>query len=191
MESNYPDMEKVFPTIKTKRLLLNEISQNDKEAVYELFADAEVVKYYDLDAFNDIEQAVKIIETFKARFIDSVGIRWAIRHPDNLRLLGTCGFNSYSFGRVASIGYDLATTYWGKGYATEVIGAMTRLAFNGGLPVKVNRIEALTIPGNIASERALEKNGFIYEGLLREKGYWKDRYHDMKIFSLLARERKQ
>jgi len=88
--------------------------------------------------------------------------------------------------RSATIGYDLNRDYWGRGITTEALRSIIRYAFSGKLPCPiVNRIQADTIPGNIASEKVLLKLGFVEEGIRRQSGYWKDQYHDLKCFGLL------
>ncbi|WP_244615443.1 GNAT family N-acetyltransferase [Rhizobium rhododendri] len=49
---------------------------------------------------------------------------------------------------------------------TEAVEAVTRCGFTD---FSLNRIEAWTLPGNVASDRVLEKAGFCYEGTLRQK----------------------
>ena len=83
-----------FPELETSRLTLNQLSSNDSEALFKIFSDKEVVKFYDIEAYDTEEQALKLIEFFNARFIDGVGIRWAIRLKSTNQLIGTCGFNS-------------------------------------------------------------------------------------------------
>ena len=68
-----------FPELETSRLTLNQLSSNDSEALFKIFSDKEVVKFYDIEAYDAEEQSLKLIEFFNARFIDGVGIRWAIR----------------------------------------------------------------------------------------------------------------
>jgi [ribosomal protein S5]-alanine N-acetyltransferase len=64
-----------------------------------------------------------------------------------------------------------------------------RFGFSGCLPCGVlNRIQGDTVPGNVASEEVLKKSGFKEEGLLRESGYWKGRFHDLKCFGLIKTE---
>lgn len=48
--------------------------------------------------------------------------------------------------------------------------------------------QADTIPGNSASESLLRRLGFKEEGLRRECGYWKNKFHDLKCFGLLRTE---
>jgi len=52
------------------------------------------------------------------------------------------------------------------------------VALAGILPCgPLHRIQADTVPGNYRSEELLRKLGFKEEGLRRDAGYWKGRYH--------------
>ena len=79
-------------------------------------------------------------------------------------------------GCKAELGYVISRKYWSNGFATEAIKLAIR---NGFEDLAVERIEAFVDPANIASQRVLEKNGFVKEGLLRnwvvQKGVVKDR----------------
>jgi hypothetical protein len=46
-----------FPLLETRRLLLRQPQVGDEEALFRIFSDAEVMQYYDMDAFTSIEQA--------------------------------------------------------------------------------------------------------------------------------------
>ncbi|MEJ2407349.1 MAG: GNAT family protein [Candidatus Thiodiazotropha sp.] len=179
-----------FPEISTDRLRLNEIGEDDAKALFQHFSNKEVVEFYDLEAFEQLEQAQKLIALFKQRFDDALGIRWAIRMKNSDRFIGTCGFNSWNQRMKSTvIGYDISREFWGHGYATEAIHGIVNAAFSGDLPCgRINRIQADTLPGNFASEAVLSKVGFKEEGLLRESGYWKGRYHDLKCFGLIRSE---
>lgn len=179
-----------FPILETNKLVLNEIIQNDIEALYELFSNDEVTKYYDLESFQSLQQAEDLIKLVKTRFTKSLGIRWAIRLKGTEKCIGTCGFNSWNQkSHSATIGYDLNKEHWGKGITSEALYGIIQTAFNGMLPCNnINRIQADTVPGNFASEAVLKKLGFKEEGILRQSGYWKNSYHDLKCFSLLRNE---
>ena len=180
----------IFPELATKRLKLTRITLDDARSVFELFSNPQVVAFYDLEIFNTHDQATKLIELFQTRFESFAGIRWAIRRGDSGELIGTCGFNTWNGKmRNAVIGYDLKPEYWNQGLATEALAATIRAAFAGVLPCgSLHRIQADTVPGNIASEKVLLKLGFKEEGLRRECGYWKGGYHDLKCFGLLKTE---
>jgi ribosomal-protein-alanine N-acetyltransferase len=179
-----------FPELKTNRLSLTRILSSDVEAIFALFSNPDVIKFYDLDAFTERSQAEKIIGVYDARFEASSGIRWAIRKKKSNELIGTCGYNSWSGKmRNATIGYDLRPEYWGMGLTTEAVREILRKGFSGGLPCgSLHRIQADTIPGNVASEKMLIKLGFKEEGVRRESAYIHGRFVDMKCFGLLKRE---
>ncbi|MCI0507806.1 MAG: GNAT family N-acetyltransferase [Gammaproteobacteria bacterium] len=182
-----------FPEFRTKRLWLTKITSSDVESIFELFSSPDVVKYYDLEVFNERAQAEQLIRLFESRHESSLGIRWAIRPKETGQLIGTCGFNSWSEKmRNATIGYDLKPEYWNRGIATEALFEIIRAAFAGLLPCgALHRIQADTIPGNVASEKVLLKLGFKEEGTRRECAYLRGSYHDMKYFGLLRTDFKE
>ena len=179
-----------FPELISHRLRLNRINSSDVESIFDLFSSPAVVKYYDLEAFNERSQAESLVHLFEERYASSLGIRWAIRLKESDKLIGTCGFNSWSEKmRNASIGYDLKPKFWNRGISTEAISEIIHAAFSGLLPCgPLHRIQADTIPGNVASEKVLLKVGFKEEGTRRECAYLKGGFRDMKCYGLLRHE---
>ena len=180
----------VFPSLETERLLLTELRVDDEADLFSLFSNPSVVEYYDLDVFREHSQAANLISLFKSRYEEQQGIRWAIRLKLSGRLIGTCGFNSWSSKmHNAVIGYDLLPEFWRQGYSSEAVRAIISAGFAGKLPCgELHRVQADTVPGNSASESLLRQLGFKEEGLRRECGYWKNKYHDLKCFGLLRSE---
>ena len=180
----------VFPSLETERLLLTELQPDDEKSIFTLFSNPAVVEYYDLEAFCEQHQATNLISLFKTRYEEKQGIRWAIRLKTTGQLIGTCGFNSWSSKmRNAVIGYDLLPEFWRQGYAFEAVHAIVKAGFSGVLACgELHRIQADTVPGNDASELLLYKLGFKQEGLRRECGFWKNKFHDLKCFGLLRSE---
>ena len=66
--------------------------------------------------------------------------------------------------RSAEIGYWLGEAYWGRGIATEAVGALTRWGIE---TFDLVRVDAHVFAPNVASARVLEKNGYVLEGRLR------------------------
>ena len=177
-----------FPILKTPRLVLRDLRPSDDLALFEVFKDEEVTRYYDTDVFTDITQAQELITFLNTRYEKGTGIRWAITRQGEDQLIGTIGFNSWNkASQVGVIGYELAKPYWNQGIISEALQAMLDFGFSTDT---VNRVEALVMPGNIASVRVLRKYNFQLEGLLREKGYWKGAFHDLEMYALLKREYK-
>jgi RimJ/RimL family protein N-acetyltransferase len=67
--------------------------------------------------------------------------------------------------RSAEIGYWLGETYWGKGIATDAVGALT--AGYGFKALDLTRVFAVPFASSSTSVRVLEKCGYIREGVMR------------------------
>ena len=176
-------MGDVFPVIETERLVLRELREGDAQAVFQIFGDDAVTRYYDLATFTSVEQARLLISRMNARNASRDALRWGIALKENDAVIGTGGFNQFVRGWFrASIGYDLARAHWNKGYMTEALRAMVRYGFEHA---ELHRIEALVVPGNDASARVLTKAGFRHEGLLRDYAYWKNQFWDLNMYALV------
>ncbi|MCJ8282257.1 MAG: GNAT family N-acetyltransferase [Rivularia sp. ALOHA_DT_140] len=178
-----------FPELETQNLILRQVNQSDIKSIFNHFSDKEVLRYHDLEAFNNIEQAKNIIVSFYEKFQNNQMIRWGIARKEDNIIIGTCGYHNWlqkSF--IAEIGYELSKAYWRQGIMTEALTAMIKFGFE---KMDLNRIEATVMLDNIASMTLLEKLGFTQEGILREYGFWKGEFHDLKMFSLLKKEASQ
>ena len=175
-----------IPEIQTDRLILKKITPHDSHGVLAIFSDPMVVKFYDIQPITNQAEALRLIEGFAAWFKLSEAIRWGIWHTETNQLIGTCCFDQIhpQFRRV-NLGYNLATQFWGQGFASEACRAIIELAFREGLKTAVNRIQAITIPENAKSEMVLKRLGFQCEGLLRDYGYWEGQPRNMNMFCLI------
>ncbi|MCB8942908.1 MAG: GNAT family N-acetyltransferase [Ardenticatenaceae bacterium] len=175
-----------FPQLETERCVLREIQMADAEAVFACFNDDEVTRYYDQPTFTDVEQAEKLILHMRQGFRDRRSIRWGIARKEDNWLMGTCGYNGWNrAAHKTAVGYELAQPYWQQGIMTEVLTAVLAFGFQR---MKLNRVEALVMPGNVGSEKVLAKLGFQREGLLRQYAYFKEQYYDLQMFALLKAE---
>jgi RimJ/RimL family protein N-acetyltransferase len=75
----------------------------------------------------------------------------------------------------AELGYFIGKEYWGKGYASEAIKLMVEYGFRN---FPIERIFARPFGSNLASQRVLEKAGFVLEarinGILIKNGKIED-----------------
>lgn len=85
----------------------------------------------------------------------------------------------------AELSFWLAVEAWGQGYMTEVVQTMLRYAF---ADLGLNRLYAYHMERNPASGRVLEKNGFLREGLLRERVRKWNRYEDVALWAIVRRD---
>jgi len=175
----------VFPEISTERLNLREIKHEDAKSIYKLLSDPEVIKYDTFELFTDIKQAEDLIQWFGEEFIQKRAIFWGICLKNNSEVIGFCKCEIEVPKVRADLGYDLKSEYWNMGIMTETISAIIEYTLNN---IGVNRIEAAVSTENHGSIRVLEKVGFIKEGILRGRSYWKGNCHDMMMFSILKNE---
>jgi len=112
------------------------------------------------------------------------GCAWIIEHSRSRAIVGVIRFNSINkTWRWGEIGYESHPDFWGKGLMTEALRAVVGC---GHETFTLNRIEAWTLPGNLASDRVLQKAGFLFEGVLRQKAWFKGSYHDFRMFARVA-----
>ena len=86
-------------------------------------------------------------------------------------------------GKIDSeLGYYLGKEFCSRGIMTEAVRQILPLSFNR---LDIIRISAYTFAENIASQRVLEKNGFIKEGIARNSFFKNNKIHDEFLFSIL------
>jgi [ribosomal protein S5]-alanine N-acetyltransferase len=181
-----------FPTIITERLLLREFVSSDADAVYEIFSNDNVTEFYDLDSFTSLDQATTFVNTRISLSEEGGkrGFRWAICQKSKPEtVIGSCGFHAVnkSFSSI-EFGYELNQAYWGKNLAFEAVNAMLNYCFTENFPFLINRISASTNLDSTRSIKLLSKLGFKEEGILRQYGFWKNKFHDVRLFSILHSE---
>ncbi|MDN4491926.1 GNAT family N-acetyltransferase [Ureibacillus aquaedulcis] len=82
---------------------------------------------------------------------------WFVVRKSDDQVLGDIGFKGKpDENGTVEVGYGFLEEYWGKGYATEAVGALMAWAFNES---KVEKIKAETLKDNHGSMRVLEKLG--------------------------------
>ena len=67
-----------FPRLETERLLLRKIVPSDAAALYAIFSDDEVTRYYDLGTMTDPADAGTMVRRMAARAKHGQAIRWGI-----------------------------------------------------------------------------------------------------------------
>ena len=173
-----------FPVIETERLLLRQITNDDITEVFELRSNPETMKYIPRPLVKTTEDALEHIKMIEEKINDNTGINWGITLKGNSKLLGMIGFYRMQPENYrAEIGYMLLPDFHRKGIIPE---AVNRLINYGFYDLKLHSIEAVIDPENAASEKVLQKCGFVKEAHLRECEYFEGKFIDKVIYSLLA-----
>jgi RimJ/RimL family protein N-acetyltransferase len=165
-------------------LVLREWSLEDVSAIVEACRDPEIprwipfvpVPYLDRDAVEYVEACLVAGDDRHA---------FAIAAADDDRLLGSIDLR-VSPMLTGHIGYWVAREARGRGVCTHALRVLSRWALH---ELGLGRLELVTDPDNIASQRVAEKAGFQREAVLRAHLLYRDgRRRDSVMFSLLPGE---
>jgi len=175
-----------FPQLETSNLILRRMQETDSSAVFRILADDEVTKYYDDETFTEVSQATSQIKAWENGFVNKRCIRWGIARKGEREIVGSCGYYGFHTWHMrASIGYELARSFWRQGIMTEALEAIIDLGFR---EMSLNRIDAVVMPENSASIKLLKKLGFRNEGLLKEYENWGSKgFTDLCMLALLRK----
>ncbi|QSB25744.1 GNAT family N-acetyltransferase [Flavobacterium sp. CLA17] len=172
-----------FPTIETERLLLKRITDADLNEIFELRSNPETMKYIPRPLVKTTEDALEHIAMIEEKIVTNVGINWGITLKDNPKLLGIIGYYRMQPENYrAEIGYMLLPEFHGKGIIPEAVHRLIRYGFDD---LKLHSIEAVIDPENFASEKVLQKCGFVKEAHLKEAEFYEGVFLDKVIYSLL------
>lgn len=102
----------------------------------------------------------------------------------NNQLIGSIGVFAKEdiYRKTAEMGYWLAEPYWGKGIMSKAISMICKEAFD---TLDIIRIFAEPFDYNKASQRALEKAGFSFEGILKSNVIKNNVVYDSHMYALL------
>ncbi|HXN64196.1 MAG TPA: GNAT family N-acetyltransferase [Candidatus Acidoferrales bacterium] len=141
----------------TIRLRLRRPALADAELVFRRYAsDPEVTKFLGWPRHTSVEQTHAFLQFSDAEWEKWPAGPYLIESAGEGGLLGSTGLAFEGTDR-AMTGYVLAKDAWGFGYATEALDAMMHLAEI----LKVRELSALCHPTHRASQRVLEKCGFV------------------------------
>ena len=175
-----------FPIIKTERLILRQITNDDAPEILFLRSNKDVMQYIDRPKTKTIEEAEAWIQMVEDSLNSNAGIAWAITLasvPDKL-------IGNVSFWRIikqhyrAEIGYMLSPVHWRTGIMKEALLAVHDFGFK---KMQLHSIEAHINPANAASAAILEAVGYVREAYFKEDYYFNGDFIDTAIYSLLAK----
>ncbi|OIV41020.1 GNAT family N-acetyltransferase [Flavobacterium johnsoniae] len=172
-----------FPVLETDRLLLRRITNDDVNEVFELRSNPETMKFIPRPLVKNNEDALEHIAMIEEKIETNLGINWGITLKDNPRLLGIIGYYRLQPENYrAEIGYMLLPEFHGKGIIPEAVSTLIKFGFEN---LKLHSIEAVIDPENYASEKVLQKCGFVKEAHLKEAEFYEGVFLDKVIYSLL------
>jgi RimJ/RimL family protein N-acetyltransferase len=173
-------------SLKTHRTHARKLKQTDTQAIFDIFSDAEVCRYWSSEAMTELTEAEKFLQVVNKGAEDGSLLEWGIIETATDQLIGTCAYSSWDKKhQYAEIGFALHRDYWGKGLMKEFLNVFIPFGFE---VLGLHRIEADVDPRNEASITLLEQLGFTKEGYLRERYHLHGEIQDSVIYGLLKHE---
>jgi RimJ/RimL family protein N-acetyltransferase len=144
-------------TLRTARLALEPQTAQHAEVMFRVLSDPAIYEFENEPpaSVDWLRERYARLESRRSGDGSQHWLNWVLR-DDGGELLGYVQATVHGDGR-AAIAYELASAYWGKGYAREAIEAMTAvLVANYG----VVRLTAVLKRTNHRSLRLLQRLGF-------------------------------
>ena len=177
---------RAIPELHTARLRLRAFRLTDAPSVHALAGLREIADNtlsiphpYPAGAAEDW------IATHEAEWDAGDGLTLAITTSDDT-VVGCIGLTVVRAHQHAELGYWIAPSCWGRGYASEAGITVCAFAF---AEMMLHRIQARHFVRNGASGRVMQKIGMQYEGTLRDGVRKGDHFETIALYAMLATDR--
>ena len=158
--------------IYTDRLCLRVPTRRDAEALYHLFADAEVMQGLGKEPVSELEDAQAMIEGMLdgwrtdglgAFVLEATATDRQVLGQAGLMIFDTRGWTPSTWVKAGShaqpeLGWALMRAHWGHGYATEAAAAIRDWARQRR---KIDQLVSLISPDNLRSQGVAERLGAV------------------------------
>ena len=174
--------------IRTERLLLRPYAHGDADALYAYQRLPEIHRYLYTEPRTRGDVDALVAERAGSAALTEVGqaITLVAGLAQTGELVGDCVlFCRSQEHNQGEVGYVLNPAYHGRGLATEAVGALLRLGFEG---LGLHRIAGHLDARNTASARVLERAGLRREAHLVENEFVKGEWTDELIYAILRSE---
>jgi RimJ/RimL family protein N-acetyltransferase len=148
--------------LQTKRLDLRHFEPGDLDALYAMYRDPEVRRYFP-DGTRTLEETREELEWHRHGHPRDrrLGLWAAVERASGV-LVGRCGLLPWNIDGAPEVelAYLIAKEQWGEGLATEAANGIVRYARE---TLGLKRLISLITHGNVASARVAEKVGMAFE----------------------------
>jgi len=147
-------------TVETERLVLRPFREDDLDPYVEMVGDPDVMRFIGDGHTYDREEAwLGIAQMLGHWQLRGFGL-WAVEERSSGGLVGRTGLYNPEGWPGIEVGWLLARSCWGCGYATEAGRASLEYAWH---ELGADHVVSLIYPDNTASIRVAERLGETYE----------------------------
>jgi [ribosomal protein S5]-alanine N-acetyltransferase len=179
-------LDRIELPIRTPRLLLRPPRLSDVPALVPLVGDWRVARPTTIPHPYSKEEGEQFVRASARKRRRGTDMALLVTDRMDGRLIGGTGFHQIDWtDRRFELGYWVAPSEWGKGFAPEAAFAVCREAFR---TLRMHRIHANVYAFNARSARVLLNLGFRIEGRAREHHRDGRSWVDVLRFGLLSGE---
>jgi RimJ/RimL family protein N-acetyltransferase len=150
--------------VHTDRLVLRPVHRDDVERLWAIHGDPETNRYNPAGPLPSRAAAEELLRQWESHWQEHDFGYWAIatrEQPSTVIGFGGLRLRYFRDAERLNLYFRLATSTWGKGYATEMGRAAVALAFDR---LRHDAVFATTRPANQPSIAALGRLGFQQDG---------------------------
>ena len=171
--------------VRGSGILLRYARPEDAEPLFRMAADAEVTRFFSWGPYTSQDQAADYIASLGRKRAEGERLEFVIEHHD-AGVIGVTGLSEFSLrDRRAVVGTWHGRDWWGKGANLQSKTLVLALTFAG---IGLDRVTAWCSTDNGRSQTALERLGFVNEGVLRRWHVHDGDPKDVISYSMLREE---
>jgi ribosomal-protein-alanine N-acetyltransferase len=172
--------------VRGPRLTLRYARPGDAGALFALGSDPEVSRFFSWGPYARVEEAAEFIERMREEREAGERLEFVIVRNEDDQPIGVTGLSELSQrDRRAVVGTWLGREHWGTGANA---GSKALILAVGFTALGLQRISAYAHPDNARSVRALERLGFVPEGVLVAWHLHGGQRRDVAILRLLRED---
>jgi RimJ/RimL family protein N-acetyltransferase len=150
--------------VRGSELVLRYARDSDAPALFTLASDPDVTRFFSWGPYTDESEAAAYVRSLTRKRADGERLELVIVHPEG-GVIGVTGLSEFSLrDRRAVVGTWHGREWWGTGANRQSKALVLALAFRG---LGLERVTAWCGADNGRSQTALERLGFVHEGVLR------------------------
>ena len=167
---------------KSKSIILRPLKKSDVLSIFKYTKSPDIPRYTFVPSPNTTENIETFIKKSRKFARNKTSFVFGITELDVDEVIGTIailGINAVH--KKAEIGYWLAKKFRGQGIMPESISLVLKFCFK---ELKLQRVQAATLPDNVISQKLLKTCGFKYEGRHRNYFFHRKRIKDAFMYAI-------